>query len=183
MPKSSRITFALKQAYVEMIHDRLVSALWPADEPIAPDEPRNRGLVGSAVARPFQTMFGQALYRGVFRKGAALFHSLIANHPFYNGNKRTAVLSLDHFLTANGCYLALTNDEMYQLAKQTATYREQGISHNEIFEHIVLKIRQGAVPVSQLRNSREFAEIYQNARKIRKLIRENPLNENGENSH
>lgn len=93
------------------------------------------------------------------------------------------MLSLDHFLTANGCYLALTNDEMYQLAKQTAAYREQGISHNEIFEHIVLKIRQGAVPVSQLRNSREFAEIYQNARMIRKLIRENPLNENGENSH
>jgi prophage maintenance system killer protein len=45
--------------------------------------------------------FSQDVHSTVLDKGAALFHSLTANHPFHNGNKRTAVLALDHFLLAD----------------------------------------------------------------------------------
>jgi len=42
-------------------------------------------------------------------KGVALFHSLVANHAFIDGNKRTAVTALDHFLLANGFVLGVPN--------------------------------------------------------------------------
>ena len=81
--------------YVEFIHDELVSRLWPGSDPIASGEYRNRKLLESATARPFHSAFGRDAYRTVFDKAAVLFHSLISNHPFYNGNKRTAALALD----------------------------------------------------------------------------------------
>jgi death-on-curing protein len=43
---------------------------------------REAGLLHAAVARPFAAFSGQALYPSDFDKAAALFHSLIKNHPF-----------------------------------------------------------------------------------------------------
>jgi len=159
-----------------MIHNVLVAALWPGDEPITPGEPINHGLLSSAVGRPMQTMFNQDLYKGVFQKGAALFHSLIANHPFYNGNKRTAVLALDHFLMANGRLLILTNEEMYRLAKETATYNERKMTHKQIFRHIARTIRRSSVPISKLKKSPAFSILYENLRGLSANIRNHPLN-------
>ena len=45
------------------------------------------------------------MFRSLPEKAAALFHSLIANHPFGNGNKRTAVIALELFLSANSVLL------------------------------------------------------------------------------
>ena len=123
MPKSKRAIFALTQAYVEMLHDDLVFVIWPVTDPIALHEYHDIHLLSSATARPFQSALGQDVYPGIFEKGAALFHSLIASHPFHNGNKRTAILALDHFLLANGFFLALSNNHMYKLAMNTATYK------------------------------------------------------------
>ena len=83
MPGSRR-PFALGATYVEIIHDSFISVWWPNIEPVGPEEYRDRGLVQSAVARPFQAAFGKELFRTIPEKAAALFHSLIANHPFDN---------------------------------------------------------------------------------------------------
>jgi death-on-curing protein len=51
------------------------------------------GLLESAVLRP-QTAIGELdAYPSVHEKAAALMHSLIRNHPFVDGNKRTAVVA------------------------------------------------------------------------------------------
>jgi death-on-curing protein len=124
----NRRAFALSAPYVELMHDWLVSEWWPNVEPVGPEEYRDRGLLESAVARPFQTVSGKCVFQSVPEKAAAFFHSLIANHPFENGNKRTAIVALELFLTANGLFLYLDNDHMYQLAKDTASYVPQGRS-------------------------------------------------------
>ncbi len=49
------------------------------------------GLLEAAVLRPQQTMFGADAYPDLHTKAAAMVHSLIRNHPFVDGNKRTAV--------------------------------------------------------------------------------------------
>ncbi|MBI2819778.1 MAG: type II toxin-antitoxin system death-on-curing family toxin, partial [Acidobacteria bacterium] len=103
-----------------MIHDGVVAQFWAFDEPIQPQEYRDQKLLDSAVHRPFQTAFGKDIHRTIIDKAAALFHSLITNHPFTNGNKRTAVIAADMFLLANGYWLWLSADEIYQLAKETA---------------------------------------------------------------
>ncbi len=51
------------------------------------------GLLESAVLRPQTTIGGLDAYPSVHEKAAALIHSLIRNHPFVDGNKRTAVVA------------------------------------------------------------------------------------------
>jgi death-on-curing protein len=63
---------------------------------------RDLNLLHSAVARPFATFDGQDLYPAVFDKAAALFHSLIKNHPFMDGTKRTAFAATLYFLNQSG---------------------------------------------------------------------------------
>jgi death on curing protein len=52
---------------------------------------RDIGLLESAIARPFQTFNGLDLYPSPLAK-AAVVESLIINHPFVDGNKRTGIL-------------------------------------------------------------------------------------------
>lgn len=55
---------------------------------------RDRDLLLSAIARPYQTFDGKDLYATPYEKAAALGESLIINHPFLDGNKRTAFLAM-----------------------------------------------------------------------------------------
>jgi death on curing protein len=131
---------------VEMIHDRLVAQIWPGTDPIQSNEPRDMSLLNSAVNSPFQSAFAQDIHPYTLDKGAALFRSLNANHCFLNGNKRTAVLALDIFFTANGYCLVLANDDMYKLAEKTASYKKRGLSHEEALSEITATIKEYIVP-------------------------------------
>jgi death-on-curing protein len=63
---------------------------------------RDAGLLESAVARPQASALGLDAYPDVVSKAAALLHSLVMNHAFVDGNKRTAVLATIVFLDLNG---------------------------------------------------------------------------------
>lgn len=177
MQKNRPHRFALSAAYVEVIHDFLVSELMPGDEPVGPHEYRDRGLIASATARPFQSAFGEEFYKTISEKAAALFHSLIANHPFHNGNKRTAALALDLFLQANGWFLMIGHQDMYQLAKDTASYRERGLEHEDILKQIAQEIKLYAVSFRRLKKMPEATRVYESFLEVRRGIRHHPLNQ------
>ncbi len=59
---------------------------------------RDAELLESAVLRPRQYFAGVELYPDLPTKAAALFESLIGNHPSVDGNKRTAVAVVETFL-------------------------------------------------------------------------------------
>jgi death-on-curing protein len=63
---------------------------------------KDPGLLGSALARPEMTIYGQDAYPTLWEKAAALFESIIRNHPMFDGNKRTAWISVNIFLQLNG---------------------------------------------------------------------------------
>jgi len=63
---------------------------------------RDLGLIESAVERPKATFDGVDLYPDIFTKAAVLMHSLLKNHAFVDGNKRTAYSSCGVFLKLNG---------------------------------------------------------------------------------
>lgn len=67
---------------------------------------RDEGLLESAVAQPMATFSGRDLYPSLADKAAALGFSLIHNHPFTDGNKRTAFAAMETFLRLNGLTLA-----------------------------------------------------------------------------
>jgi death-on-curing protein len=73
---------------------------------------RDVGLLRSAVERPRATFGGKDLYSDPFHKAAALMESLIGNHPFLEGNKRTAIVAAALFLVANGYELTVSQKEL-----------------------------------------------------------------------
>lgn len=69
-------------------------------------------LLESAIMRPQTTFGGQQLYPSLFDKAAALMHSLIMNHAFIDGNKRTASVSAITFLELNGYRLEVGQKDL-----------------------------------------------------------------------
>ena len=78
------------------------------------------GLLESALGRPKATFGGQDLYPDLWSKAAALMQSLIKNHPFVDGNKRTALTAVGLFLELNGYVLTASNAEAVDFALQAA---------------------------------------------------------------
>lgn len=92
---------------------------------------RDAGRLEAAVATQTQEVFGEELYRDVFSKSAALARGIIGDHPFADGNKRTAMLCALTFLAINGVELTATNQELEDFAVKIATDR---LSIEEIAE-------------------------------------------------
>lgn len=83
---------------------------------------RDPGLVESALYRP-QTGY----YADLLEMAAALFESLLINHPFVDGNKRAAFFATDVFLRLNGWAIRVEPDRAHRFlsesfARGTATY-------------------------------------------------------------
>ena len=82
---------------------------------------RDAGLVSSAAARPETYAFGVAANTTVDEKAAALLHSVICNHAFVDGNRRTAWVAARVLLALHGKRPGLTEDEAYELVIRIAT--------------------------------------------------------------
>ncbi len=81
----------------------------------------NRGLLESAVAQPQMTFGGQELYATLVEKAAALGFSLIKNHPFLDGNKRTGHAAMEVFLILNGFEINASVEEQEKIILQVAS--------------------------------------------------------------
>lgn len=65
----------------------------------------DHGMLESAVHAPFQSFAGRPRYSSVFDRGAALTVHLAANHPFADGNKRTALTMGLTYLKMNSIHV------------------------------------------------------------------------------
>ncbi|MEG4487239.1 type II toxin-antitoxin system death-on-curing family toxin [Microcoleus sp. D2_18a_B4] len=81
---------------------------------------RDEGLLESALAQPQATFGGQFLHPTISEQAAAYLYHLAMNHPFIDGNKRSAFAVTDTFLRLNGCALNLTDDGVYDLVMRVA---------------------------------------------------------------
>ena len=86
---------------------------------------RDMGLLEAALFRP-QTGY----YGDVIQEAAALWESLSQNHPFVDGNKRTAFAATFVFLKLNGFRIAtdwsLVGDEILAM-HETGTFRFEAV--------------------------------------------------------
>lgn len=81
---------------------------------------RDLGRLESAVASQTQAVFGQDIYETVFDKSAALIRSIIGDHPFTEGNKRTAMLTGITFLEINDYIFGADEGELEDFAVRIA---------------------------------------------------------------
>ncbi|HEU5004732.1 MAG TPA: type II toxin-antitoxin system death-on-curing family toxin [Candidatus Saccharimonadales bacterium] len=72
---------------------------------------RDKGQLKACLARPFQSAFGEETYPDLFEKAAALLDCIANDHPFADGNKRTAMASAVIFLVSYGISTDFTNQE------------------------------------------------------------------------
>jgi death-on-curing protein len=79
---------------------------------------RDEGLLDSALAQPQATFGQQWLHPTISEQAAAYLYHLAMNHPFVDGNKRTAFAVMDTFLRVNNYRLTLTDDAAYDLVLQ-----------------------------------------------------------------
>lgn len=84
---------------------------------------RDLGLLESALAQPRASFSGKDFYETVEDKAAALGFSLIANHPFIDGNKRVGHAAMELFLMLNGSEIHATIDEQETLILRLASGR------------------------------------------------------------
>ena len=70
---------------------------------------RDKGLLDSALYRP-----QSGYYADLVEMAAAMFESLVNNHPFIDGNKRVAFFSSDVFLRLNGYKIAVDSKIAYE---------------------------------------------------------------------
>ncbi|MGH9464479.1 MAG: type II toxin-antitoxin system death-on-curing family toxin [Thermoanaerobaculia bacterium] len=81
---------------------------------------RDGGGLEAAIARPQATFGGEDLYPDLAAKAAARLHSLVMNHPFLDGNKRTGAMAAELFLYANDHDLEASDDSLFELTLATA---------------------------------------------------------------
>lgn len=170
MPTNKKPHFPLRAEYIEAIHDEGILLSWPGIEPVRRKDCLDRNLLHSAAAQPFQGGFGiEYFYPTLYDKAACLFFSIAGGHIFGNGNKRTAVLALDQFLTANSIYLLLPNTEMYNLALQTATYRTRQEKPEQVMALISKRLQENSVEFVRIKSVN--LSLYKQLHRVRRLIR------------
>lgn len=97
------------------IHRRLI------DEFGGSDGVRDEGVLLSAIARPFSGFGDTEFYPTPIEKGAAIAESIVKNHPFVDGNKRTGYALMEFILRENDFFLTADSNERYDFVIQIAT--------------------------------------------------------------
>jgi death on curing protein len=108
------LTSYLSPEQVLFLHSRLI------EETGGEHGVRDLKLLLSALGRPHASFDDEDLYPNLFRKTAASMDSLVRNHPFVDGNKRTAITSAALFMRINGYRLAVENTEMVRFVMACA---------------------------------------------------------------
>jgi len=89
---------------------------------------RDIQLVRGALDRSKSASFGKELFETVFEKAAAYFDSIAKNHPFVDGNKRTAFALSVRFLSLNGFDFDASNEEVERYVVEVI------VKHHDISE-------------------------------------------------
>ena len=111
------------------IHDRLIERFGGSPGV------RDLGLLESALYRP-QTGY----YSDLAEMAAALFESLLMNHPFVDGNKRVAFFATDVFLRLNGWWLEVDGAQAHRFLVELLEQNQAD------YEHLLPWIRRSLVP-------------------------------------
>lgn len=81
---------------------------------------RDHGLLDAAVAMPRQQFDGAYLHKDIAAMAAAYLFHIAQNHPFVDGNKRAAVMSVLAFFSANGVELTMAPSDLETITLKVA---------------------------------------------------------------
>ena len=103
---------------------------------------RDLGLLQSAISLPAASFDGAWLHASLEEMAAAYLFHLAQNHPFVDGNKRTAAIAMIVFLVMNDLVPVFTADELVELTVGVASGSH---SKAEVAVAIAGHVRHGAL--------------------------------------
>lgn len=110
---------------------------------------KDTNLFNSALYEPKQTFDKKELYSTILMKASCYLRSFAMNHPFFDGNKRTALLATITFLEKNGYEVTADNEKMFKLVE---------------------KVVKGKLSISSIeRRLKKFVKPVQNRKRIMSL--------------
>jgi death-on-curing protein len=122
-PQSPALTGMLSVEDVVYIHERLCAEFAAGPDPIDPPGVRSDHLLGSAVGRQHSGVGDLLKYHDPVLNAATLLFGICNDHPFFNGNKRTALVStLAHLDTNQFVLQATTQNELFRLMIAVANH-------------------------------------------------------------
>ncbi|AJK46209.1 type II toxin-antitoxin system death-on-curing family toxin [Burkholderia plantarii] len=104
------------------IHEILTADFLDSGDPISPPGVRSTHLLESAASRQQAGFDGQLKYNTPYLNAATLCYGVCCNHPFFNGNKRTALVATLCHLDRNDLMMKshVTQDHLYTLMVRVA---------------------------------------------------------------
>lgn len=112
----------LSEDELEAIHTALERDYERTSDPIVPAGVRDPGLLSSAAHRPQTSFGGELKYPTAEMAAAALFHSVVMNHAFHNGNKRTGLVAMLAFLDKHDLVITSTENELFRFTLKVAQH-------------------------------------------------------------
>lgn len=116
-------TATLSVEDVLFIHDILVRDFAEDGDPIEPPGVKSMALLESAVGRQYTALGLTLKYPNPIENASTLMYGICCDHPFHNGNKRTAVVAMLAHLDRNNLVLSARQSSLYNLILDVATHR------------------------------------------------------------
>lgn len=111
---------------------------------------REEGTFDMLVNAPYQTIFGTDCYPSVFDKAAKYLEGFARHQVFYDGNKRTALVTCGTFLAINNYHLILEPMEFYNLTLKIANDKNIDTGHiSKFLEEHCLHIEKELENINQ----------------------------------
>lgn len=127
---------------VRRVHEALEDEFRNSPDPVEPPGLRDEGLLDSAVHRAMTSLGNELKYPSAEMVAAALLHSLIHNHPFFNGNKRAALVAMLVSLDRNGLLLTCDERTLFRYVLRIAQHRVAPPDSGQLADREVLAIAQ-----------------------------------------
>ncbi len=94
---------------------------------------RDNELLESALAQPQASFGGEYVHKDLFHMAAAYGFHLCQNHPFYDGNKRTALIAMYTFLYVNGYQIKADKKSLFAIMMDLASGK---VKKEELAEYL-----------------------------------------------
>jgi death-on-curing protein len=100
---------------------------------------RDYGLLHAALAAPYATFDGEFLHPDVYDMAAAYLYHVCRNHPFIDGNKRTALVSTLVFLDLNGITVEDPEGALFEVTTRVASGQADKKGIAEVLRRLTAK--------------------------------------------
>ncbi|HNI28768.1 MAG TPA: type II toxin-antitoxin system death-on-curing family toxin [Leptospiraceae bacterium] len=97
---------------------------------------RDRGLLESAVNAVQASFDGEYMHKTLYERASAYIFYLAQNHPFIDGNKRTALATGLVYLDMNGIEIDDPNEELYAMMIEVSTGNSSKEKVSEVLKRL-----------------------------------------------